>query len=114
MVLVDGAEDGVNVLISDGDANVVTSEEIDEELTELAPVEPGIAVGVVLVEVFHHFLAQQFFILLECVELGLGGLKLTFTKVCGVNHIGWMFTYLTSDKNIFRLNNVFHNLTLNQ
>ena len=108
MVLVDGAEHGVNVLISYWDANVVTTEEVIEELAELAPVEPGIAVGVVLVEVFHHFLAQLFFILLKGVKLGLGGFELTFTKVCGVNHLG----YLTSDKNIFPHKN-FHN-PLNQ
>ena len=99
MVLVDGAEHGINVLVSDWDANVVTTEEVDEELAELAPVKPGIAVGVVLVEVFHYFLAQLFFIFLELVKLGFGGFKLTITEVCGVNHIG----YLTSDKNIFRL-----------
>ena len=103
MVLIDGAEHGVNVLVGDGDTNVVTSEEIVEELTELAPVKPGIAVGVVLVEVFHNFLAQQFFVLLERNELSLCCFKLAFTEVCGVNHIGWMFTYLTSDKNIFLL-----------
>ena len=108
MVLVDGSEHGVDVLVSDWDANVVRTEEIDEELAELAPVKPGIAVGVVLVEVFHNFLAQLFFILLESVKLGLGGLKLTFTEVCGVNHLG----YLTSDKYIFQLK-MFHN-PLNQ
>ena len=54
MVLVDISEHGIDVLVGDGHANVVASEEISIELAELASVEVRIAIVVVLIEVLHH------------------------------------------------------------
>lgn len=55
MVLVDGSEHGVDVLVSDRDANVVLGKELIEELAQLTSIEESIAIIIVLSEVLLHF-----------------------------------------------------------
>ena len=86
VVLVDISEHGVDVFVGDGHANVVTSEEILNELAELASVEVRIAIVVVLVEVLHHFLSEASLVLLETLQLSEGGIKFSFLEVCWVDH----------------------------
>ena len=55
MVLVNGSEHGVDVLVSDRDANVVLGKELIEELAQLTSIEESIAIIIVLSEVLLHF-----------------------------------------------------------
>lgn len=86
VVLVDISEHGVDVFVGDGHANVVTSEEILNELAELASVEVRIAIVVVLVEVLHHFLSEASLFLLETLQLSEGGIEFSFLEVCWIDH----------------------------
>ena len=86
VVLVDRSEHGVDVFVGEGHANVVTSEELSKELAELASVEVGIAIVIVLIEVLHHFLSEASLVLLEALELSERGFKFSFLEVCKVDH----------------------------
>ena len=87
MVLVDRAEHSINVLVGDGDADMVFAEEVHEELAELAPIEERIAVGIVRAEVLLDLLSELSVVSLESLKLIDGGLELAFLEVCRVDHV---------------------------
>ena len=78
MVLVDISEHGIDVLVGDGHANVVASEEISIELAELASVEVRVAIVVVLIEVLHHILSEASLVVLESLQLSEGCILFSF------------------------------------
>ncbi len=69
MVGVDLSEDCVHILVSDWEPDVVSGEEAGQEFAQLAAVEPGIAIGVVLIKVLLNFLCQLCWVCLEVLEL---------------------------------------------
>ena len=65
---------------------MVAAEEVTDELAELAPVEEGIVVVIVLRKVLHHFLSQLLMVVLEGLKLGKGGFKFALAEICWVDH----------------------------
>ena len=96
VVAVDGAEHGVDVFVGNGHADVVATEELVEELAQLASVEPRVAIIVVVIEVSSHLSRELGIVAGESVQLGLGSLKLACVKVAWVNHF-FLLYLLSSD-----------------
>ena len=86
MVLVNRAEQGVHVLVRDGHANVVTSEEVGQELAKLASVQVRVLVVVVLLKILHDFFRELRLVIVELLKLVEGRLEFSFLEVRWVDH----------------------------
>ena len=65
VIRVNRAEQRVDIFVSDGHSNVVTTEEVREELTKLTPVQVCVTVVVVLREVLLDLLSQLRLVIVE-------------------------------------------------
>ena len=86
MVLVDGAEDGIDVLVCDGHFDVIPAEKVGEELTEFFPVKELVTIIVILLEVLHHFLSQGSLVTREFLQLSVSLIEFTFGEFGLVDH----------------------------
>ena len=86
VVGVDRPEHRIDVLVGDGDANVVRVEEVGEELAELTPVQVRIVVAVVRLEVLGDLRVELGAILVESLDLVEGRLEFALAKVRRVDH----------------------------
>ena len=85
MILIDGAEDSVDVLVRDGNLDVVLAEEVTEELAKLLPVKELVAIVIVLLKVLHHFFCEGILIALELLQLVEGLFEFSFTKFATID-----------------------------
>ena len=86
MVLVDGAEDGIDVLVRDGHFDVIPAEKVGEELTEFFPVKELVTIIVILLEVLHHFLSKGGLVTREFLQLSVSLIEFTFGELGLVDH----------------------------
>ena len=85
MILIDGAEYRVDILVRNWNLDVVLAEEVTEELAELLPVKELVAIVIVLLEVLHHFFSEGFLIVLELLQLVEGLVEFSFGKFATID-----------------------------
>lgn len=85
VVLVDLTEHGINILVRDGQTDMVLLEETNEEFAKLAAVQPLVAIVVILTEVAGHLRLEGRGVLNEVVQFGVGGIKLTLLEIASVD-----------------------------
>ena len=98
VVLVNRAEQGVDILVRDWHANVVTSEEVGQELAKLASVQVRVVVVVVLLEILHDFFSELSLVIVELLKLVEGSLEFSFSEVRWVDHYSINFRSLNLSK----------------
>lgn len=86
VIRVNRAEHSIDILVGDGHADVITFEEVVEELAELTPVQECIVVVIVLLEVRHDLTRELLLITAESLELSESCLEFAFTEICWVDH----------------------------
>ena len=85
MILIDGAEDSVDVLVRDGHLDVVLAEEVTEELAELLPIQELVTIVIVLLEVLHHFFDKGLLVGLELLQLVERLVELALSKISTID-----------------------------
>ena len=85
MILIDGAEDSVDVLVRDGHLDVVLAEEVTEELAELLPIQELVTIVIVLLEVLHHLFDKGTLVGLELLQLVERLVELALSKISTID-----------------------------
>ena len=85
MILIDGAEDSVDVLVRDGHLDVVLAEEVTEELAELLPIQELVTIVIVLLEVLHHLFHKGTLVGLELLQLVERLVELALSKISTID-----------------------------
>ena len=97
MVPIDRAEHGIDVLICDGDFDVVLAEEVAEELAKLAAIKGSVGVSIVVLEVLLDLLAELLLVSREGLKLGQGSIELTGSEIGRIDiHRVCLFYLLTN------------------